>query len=106
MRISLAYFQLDLLNAGHVTCNHENYSLTCEQYERLLNRAKGHCELCGKPGFKSARGKLHIDHDHALGWHAVRGLLCNHCNTQFHRTWMDTPARTAYLSRAWHLNAQ
>lgn len=96
------FVQLDLLNPGHQSCNHKVYALTCEQYERLLKRAGGRCEMCGRPGFLSAKGRLAIDHDHELGWWAVRGLLCNRCNTQFRRSWM-AEARAQYLPKAWHL---
>lgn len=49
------------------------YGITIEQYEKMLERCGGLCEIC----YKSR--KLHIDHDHKTG--KVRGLLCFDCNT-------------------------
>lgn len=49
------------------------YGLTRAQFDALMTRAAGHCEICGeKPQ------KLNIDHDHRTG--EVRGLLCDLCN--------------------------
>src|SRR2546423_2153002 len=62
--------------AGHETCQHDVYRLSCRDYEGMLTRAAGKCELCGK-----AQCKLVIDHDHDLGIAAVRGLVCRSCNT-------------------------
>lgn len=61
----------------HRTCyNHLLYHLTCQDFERLLEQAAFCCQRCGK-----ANERLAIDHDHAQGDHAVRGLLCPKCNT-------------------------
>ncbi len=49
------------------------YGLTGAEYSILTCEAAGHCAICGK------EAKLCIDHDHATG--ALRGLLCNDCNT-------------------------
>lgn len=53
------------------------YSISVEQYDRMLAEQSGHCAICNsvEPGGK---GAWHIDHDHATG--KVRGLLCNRCN--------------------------
>lgn len=48
------------------------YNITRAQYDRLLQRSQGQCELCGQ------RTKLCIDHNHKTG--RVRGLLCKYCN--------------------------
>lgn len=50
------------------------YGLTIEQYNLLLTRAGGKCELCSKEN-----AVLNIDHSHITG--EVRGLLCLQCNT-------------------------
>lgn len=87
----------------HASCYHLGYSLTCDEYDSLLKRAAGACELCD-----AAAVKLSIDHDHGRGgtW-AVRGLVCTSCN-QYLR-YVDGGAlkggeRVArYLAAAWHL---
>jgi Recombination endonuclease VII len=48
------------------------YGLTLEQYEKLVELARGRCGICKK------KRVLHIDHDHRTG--KVRGLLCSPCN--------------------------
>lgn len=72
-------------SAGHETCHHRIYSLTCEAYERLLARAGGRCELCAVPASAVYRGKLLIDHEGRIGWHAVRGMVCPKCNAHMRR---------------------
>jgi hypothetical protein len=52
---------------------HRLYGLSDEEYDRLLARANGQCEMCGE-----AR-RLTIDHCHST--HRVRGLVCSPCNT-------------------------
>jgi len=93
---------MSVLNGGHESCNHKVYGLSCDQYERLLNRNGGLCEICGIPGRLAARGKLYIDHDHAGGWTAVRGLVCSRCNIRIRDAEMGrdaTPGVLAYLAR-------
>lgn len=65
---------------GHETCNHRHYLLTCKQYEYLLRRSGGRCEICHLPAEENTSGRLYIDHDPARGRWAVRGLLCRTCN--------------------------
>lgn len=84
-------------------CAHRAYGLTCEDYDRLFDRAQGVCEICGIRGEDTPWGRLHVDHEGGLGWqHAqVRGLLCSPCNTRLgqapHR--LDQEAMTAYMAR-------
>lgn len=59
----------------------KNYSISLEEYEYLVERAGGCCEICGGEGFLMRdwhKSKLVIDHDHSTG--DVRGLLCHNCN--------------------------
>lgn len=87
---------------GHETCHHRNYRLTCGEYERLLRRAGGRCEICGRPDRENAKGKLHIDHDYEWGPWAVRGLLCHDCNSRERFPWM-AQKRSPYIANAWYV---
>jgi len=61
----------------HITCTtHRSYNVSCEQFDDLLATAGFACQRCRVPS-----ERLVIDHDHALGWWAVRGLLCPWCNS-------------------------
>jgi len=55
----------------------KQYGLTKDDYQRLISRCSGLCEICRCPPVTKVR--LVIDHDHATG--KVRGLLCDKCNT-------------------------
>ncbi len=50
------------------------FKLSEEDYNTLINRSQGLCEVCNTPMTKRC-----IDHDHKTG--KVRGVLCNNCNT-------------------------
>lgn len=60
----------------------DNYGITQEEFEALLEAQDGVCAICGQP--ETARHQnggirsLAVDHDHATG--RVRGLLCTNCN--------------------------
>lgn len=95
------FFQLDLLNSGHETCRHNDYKMTCGQYELLLKRAKGRCEMCGLWGVHNQKAKLHIDHDYKLGNWAVRGLLCYRCNTHMYHP-KRAHLRESFLAQPFH----
>lgn len=71
------------------------YSITLEQYEKMLADQGGVCALCGGPETRTASGvnvpagtvqRLGVDHDHACCpgvkscGKCVRGLLCSGCN--------------------------
>lgn len=96
------HFQLDLLNPGHENCRHMDYLLGCNEYEVLLDRAHGLCEICEIPGFRNARRKLFIDHDSRIGRWAVRGLLCQNCNFDVQR--LTGPEFDRYLARPFYLD--
>lgn len=60
----------------------KSYGLTVEEYASLLDLQGGVCAVCGKEETERTKGSLRrlcVDHDHLTG--AVRGLLCNSCNT-------------------------
>lgn len=86
----------------HPSCYHKGYRLSCAEYDDLLAKADGRCMLC------TTAAKLNIDHDHALGDWAVRGLVCKLCNV--HLRYIDagtawaSPSVTTYLQGAWHLH--
>ncbi len=58
-----------------------NYGTTIEQYDKMFEKQKGVCIICGKKEIrKNQHGvtRLSIDHDNQTG--KVRGLLCSSCN--------------------------
>lgn len=86
--------------ADHDTCsNHRRYKLSCQQYEGLLDRAGGICEMCRRPLARGPRGRLAIDHLGPL-W-AVRGLLCNGCNSGLGDGDLGYRNAAEYLANAW-----
>lgn len=54
----------------------KKYGLSTVQYEELLSKTAGRCEICDAPPLPHRFH--HIDHDHTTG--AVRGVLCTDCN--------------------------
>jgi hypothetical protein len=62
-------------------CSHRVYQLECDDYDRLVARAGGKCQICGTAPEQTKHGFLVIDHDDAVGQWAVRGLLCSTCNS-------------------------
>lgn len=69
------------MSRSHETCHHQLYSLTCDQYVAMLAKTGERCWICGAHASTQWNGKLRIDHDHANGQRAVRGLLCARCNS-------------------------
>ena len=58
--------------------NLARYGLTEDQFQRMLERQHGLCDLCAKP----LPPKAHVDHVHARkeSLRRVRGILCWPCN--------------------------
>ena len=53
----------------------KSYGISITEYEDLILKTEGKCQICGSPPF----GRKHnIDHCHVTG--KVRGLLCRNCN--------------------------
>lgn len=52
------------------------YGITLSDYNAILVKQRGVCEICGSP---EKTKSLAVDHDHKTG--KVRGLLCLQCNT-------------------------
>lgn len=83
----------------HAFClTHRQYRLNCADFEELIARATGRCEICGLPAERNHRGKLAIDHDHLLGRWAVRGLLCLSCNQFMHQLREQRDARRGIVT--------
>lgn len=58
------------------------YGITLDEYEALVNSQGDVCAICGATKKGTARGRVRywsVDHDHETG--AIRGLLCQKCNT-------------------------
>jgi hypothetical protein len=88
----------------HSRCaTHVKYALTCRQFDRLLARSRGRCEACGASAGQERFGVLSIDHEHGLGRWAVRGMLCNVCNTALHPRSAVLPTFSEYLQRSFYL---
>lgn len=87
----------DATLSGISSCNHKHYSLSCEEFETLLERADHSCEICKTPGVETGHKKLFIDHDPRRGLWAVRGLLCASCNSKLANESAFSPAAKAYL---------
>ncbi|MFR9789054.1 endonuclease domain-containing protein [Streptomyces sp. MB22_4] len=94
------------MTRNHASCYHTRYVLTCTEYEDLLRYADDHCMLCQAK--RPAGRSLNIDHDHALGPWAVRGLVCDRCNQALR--YVDAGEKPDwlrirhYLDNAWHLS--
>jgi hypothetical protein len=52
----------------------QQLKITTEEYEALVNKSQGACEVCG-----DTESRLCIDHCHSTK--KVRGMLCHNCNT-------------------------
>lgn len=66
----------------------DNYKLTVEQYDAILESQGGVCYGCRMAEPVKGR-RLSVDHDHGTG--LVRGLLCSRCNPilgKFERAYM------------------
>lgn len=65
-------------------CLRKDYNITLEEYEVILEKQNGTCDICDKEETATKRGTkeprmLAVDHCHETG--KVRGLLCSKCNT-------------------------
>lgn len=58
----------------------KRFGITLSDYDAMLERCGGVCQICGKPESQTHRNmRLAVDHCHKTG--KVRGLLCSLCNT-------------------------
>ncbi|MVO84179.1 hypothetical protein GPA10_05180 [Streptomyces sp. p1417] len=81
-------------------CSHRTYHLGCEDYDRLVRRAAGRCQICRAAPEQTKHGFLVVDHDATVGQWAVRGLLCSTCNTAL-PDGVTPKWATGYLARPW-----
>lgn len=75
----------------------QQYDLTPEQYDALLQAQGGGCAVCHQPPVGT---RLNVDHSHTTG--QVRGLLCRRCNLgigMFDDDKQRLAASILYLSR-------
>ena len=96
------------MTGQHATCHHRIYGLTCAGYDALWKRAEGRCEICRIAAEDTPRRKLCIDHDRRYGFPAVRGLLCDKCNSlisHVDRGEKHDVRAYGYYTRAWFLAA-
>lgn len=82
-------------------CAHRIYYVSCEDFDLLVTRAAASCELCGITGPETKNGTLCIDHEPFVGQWAVRGLLCNRCNSSLGRRLVPEPGTDRYLAQPW-----
>ena len=77
----------------------EQYGMSLEQFDKLLEGQGGVCAICGSDSPRDKRGfNFHIDHDHVSGRH--RGILCGPCNRglgHFHDSITNLRAAADYL---------
>lgn len=75
----------------------KTYSLSLEEYNDMLVKQQGVCQICLRPPINRA---LAVDHCHKTG--KIRGLLCGSCNTAL-GSMQDNPDRlrqaALYLER-------
>ncbi len=80
---------------------HTVYRMTPEAWVELHTTADGRCMMCHREC-----ERLQVDHDHAVGYPAVRGLVCAKCNTALSR--METGSQPwtgearAFVATPWH----
>lgn len=86
----------------HNTHRHQAYGLNCDEYVEVVEYTGNRCQLCSVPAQAMFHGKLHIDHDGRLGMWAIRGLLCNHCNSLMQEGYAPPQGGDAYLTDPWY----
>jgi hypothetical protein len=71
-----------------------SYGISLEDFNDMRQKANYRCQGCGKHEEETPRKRLFVDHCHETG--AIRGLLCQQCNTALGMT-NDDPAVLASL---------
>ena len=58
------------------------YGISLKKYNSMLRAQKYRCAICSKHQ-RDEKRNLCVDHNHKIsGAKAVRGLLCNYCNSR------------------------
>jgi hypothetical protein len=84
------------------TCAHRNYDMSCEEYDAMWFEAAGRCEICRCLPEETKNGRLFIDHHPFTGRWAVRGLLCNACNTTLGDRYPWNDASDRFMANPWY----
>lgn len=74
-------------NVGRIWNLKRNYGISLEEFDSILEAQGNACAICHCT--ESGGKNWHVDHDHNTG--AIRGLLCNSCNTALGHM-RDSPA--------------
>ena len=75
----------------------KKYGISLKQYNTMLRKQKYRCAICGKHQ-RDEKRNFCVDHNHKIqGAKAVRGLLCNYCNSRLLKYLGDDPVRAAGL---------
>jgi hypothetical protein len=73
------------VRALHQTHHHRQcYGLTCDEFEALIARAGGVCEICGAEPMRLAR-QVGLCIEHTEDPFTIRGLVCHRCNAALRR---------------------
>lgn len=86
----------------HIWCGHTKYKLSCRQFDLLRAEVNYRCQICGTEEHETKHGRLAIDHDPELGFWAVRGVLCQPCNSLLGRGLLPEDAAARFLADPWH----
>lgn len=85
----------------HEKCRHWRYGLTCRQFDQLLDACGGICQTSARPCHREPGDRLVIDHDYSVGDWAVRGLLCQVCNSWLRYDRATPEWAAGYLADPW-----
>lgn len=77
------YQRLNGIDASYEQVLRREYGITLDDYNQMVRKQGNRCAICRRAESSKSGGgrtrRLSVDHDHATG--AVRGLLCQRCNT-------------------------
>lgn len=74
----------------------KKYGISLRNYNAMMRRQKGCCEICGKHQRDENRA-LAVDHNHKTK--QVRGLLCCYCNSRVLKYLGDDDVRARGLAK-------
>lgn len=77
----------------------KKYSLTIEDYDRMLEEQGGVCKICKRPERRQRQGKtMYLSVDHCHTTLRNRGLLCDDCNVALGRVNDDVTVLKAMIA--------